>query len=65
MVKLETNNSVRLCCGGKGCPVIKDLGNGMVEITDDHGNTVIMKKEEALLIKDGIQVLDSRQLILE
>lgn len=64
MVKSITKNSVRLCCGGKGCPVVTDIGEGLVEITDDDGNKVIMKREEAVLISDGVKVLEGKQLIL-
>jgi hypothetical protein len=36
----------------------------MVEITDDLGNKIIVKKEEALLISDGVKTIDSQKLIL-
>ena len=60
------DNSVRLCCSGKkGCPVMTDVGNGMVEITDDFGNKITVKKEEALLLSDGAKTLiGEKQLIL-
>lgn len=57
-------NSVKLCCGKKGCPVVEDLNNGMVKITDDDGNTIIVKKEEAMLISDGVKTIDDKRLIL-
>jgi hypothetical protein len=57
-------NSVKLCCGKKGCPVVENLDNGMVKITDDNGNTIIVKKEEALLIADGVKTIDEKKLIL-
>lgn len=63
MVKRETENSVRLCCGGK-CPIVTDIGDGNIEITDDNGNTVVMKREEAKLISDGVRMLEGQQLIL-
>ena len=58
-------NTVRLCCSGKGCPTITDIGGGMVQITDDDGNVVKVKKEEAVLISDGVKHLTGQQLILE
>jgi len=64
MVKRINSNSVKLCCNGKGCPVMKDLGNGTVEITDDDGRIVVMKKEEAQLLSDGVKTLNREQLIL-
>lgn len=60
-----SKNSVKLCCSGNGCcPTITDLGDGTVKITDDDGNTVIMKKEEAVLVSDGVKTLDEQRLIL-
>ena len=64
MIKVLTNNSVKLCCKGKGCPVVTELTDGMVEITDDFGNKIIVKKEEALLISDGVKTIDNQKIIL-
>lgn len=64
MIKQLSSNSVKLCCNKRGCPIVTDIGNGMVEITDDDGNKVIMKKEEALLLSDGVKILEGNQLIL-
>jgi len=65
MIKRIDNKSVRLCCKGKGCPVVTELDNGMVEVTDDNGNKIIIKKEEALLISDGVNAISDEQLLLE
>jgi hypothetical protein len=64
MIKVLTNNSVKLCCKGKNCPVVTELTDGMVEITDDFGNKIIVRKEEALLISDGVKTIDNQKLIL-
>ena len=64
MIKRESENTVRLCCGKAGCPTVTDIGNGLVEITDDNGVTITVKKEEAALISDGVKTLDSKQVIL-
>ncbi len=64
MIIPVNKNSVRLCCDGKGCPVVEDLNNGTVKITDDDGNTIVVKKEEALLISDGVKTIDEKKLIL-
>lgn len=63
MIIRQSNNSVKLCCNGNGCPVVTDLGNGTVKITDDDGSSIIVKKEEAALISDGVKTLDGKQLI--
>jgi hypothetical protein len=64
MIKRISDNSVKLCCDGKGCPVVTDIGEGLIEITDDNGNKIIVKKEEASLISDGVKTLDKENLIL-
>lgn len=64
MIIRENNNTVRLCCGKKGCPLVTDLGNGLVEITDDNGNKIVVKAEEAALISDGVKTLKGEKLIL-
>ena len=64
MIKVLTDNSVKLCCKGNSCPVVTELTDGMVEITDDFGNKIIVRKEEALLISDGVKTIDNQKLIL-
>ena len=48
------NNQIKLCCGGKGCPVISKKGNGMVQIKDDFGGSILLKEEEARLIEEAL-----------
>jgi hypothetical protein len=64
MIIRENKNTVKLCCGKKGCPTVTDLGNGLVEITDDDGNKIVVKSEEAALISDGVKTLNGEKLIL-
>ena len=64
MIKRINDNTVKLCCNGKGCPTVTDLGNGMVEIVDDDGNKITVKREEAALISDGVKTLNEDKLIL-
>lgn len=63
-IKRESKDTVRLCCGKLGCPTVTDLGDGNVRITDDDGNSVVVKKEEAALISDGVKTLDEKKVIL-
>lgn len=63
MIKRVNDNTVRLCCNNKGCPTMSDIGDGMVEITDDNGNKIVVKKEEASLISDGVKALEGEKLI--
>ncbi len=64
MIKILNDNSVQLCCGKQNCPIVTELANGMVEIIDDDGNRIVVKKEEALLISDGVKTINEKKLIL-
>lgn len=64
MIKRLSERSVQLCCNKKNCPIVTDIGDGMVEILDDYGNKVIVKKEEALLLSDGVRTLNGEKLLL-
>ena len=64
MIKRVTSNSVRLCCSGKGCPVVKKIDEDTYEVTDDKGNTIIVKKEELKLMSDAVERLDGKQQLL-
>jgi hypothetical protein len=68
MYKKESDNTIRICCGKKGCPTVTDLGNGKVLIKDDDGKEVIMTAEEAKALSQGVHILESgddKQLLLE
>lgn len=56
MVRID-ENTIKLCCGGKGCPIIQDIGDGNVTITDDNGNVITVKKEEAGMISPALEHL--------
>jgi|TARA_R100000008_G_scaffold86896_1_gene82577 hypothetical protein len=54
----QVQGEVILCCGKGGCPRIKKFGSDKVKITDDFGSTVVLDKEQALLIQQAIKQLD-------
>lgn len=64
MIKRINNNEVKVCCNGKGCPVVKKLSEDAYEVTDDDGNKIIVKKAELKLMADAVTTLDgTNQLI--
>jgi len=65
-VKKVNSNTVKICCRGRGCPQLKDLGNGTFELTDDNGNVVVLKREELALVGDAVNIISnvSEKLIL-
>lgn len=56
----QEGEKVFMCCGKAGCPSVNLNEEGLVEISDDDGNKVKMKKEEAALIQDAIKTLSSK-----
>lgn len=47
-------NKIFMCCGKANCPSVEINDEGLVEIKDDYGNSVKMKKEEAQLIEKAV-----------
>ena len=47
------DKKIRLCCGGKGCPTIEKRDKNVI-ITDDYGNKVTIKYDEAKLISEAL-----------
>lgn len=57
---MNPNGSVTLCARKRGCcPVMEQLPDGRVKITDDDGNSVVMKTEQASLISQGAELLEN------
>ena len=48
--------SIKLCCGNKGCPVVSS-NKKKVHIKDDYGNEVTITNEEAKLLGPAIEKL--------
>ena len=51
------NQEIKLCCGGKGCPVVKKTSESTLKITDDEGNSVEITTDEAKLLPDALKRL--------
>jgi len=64
MIKRVTKNSVRICCGRTGCPVIEKIDEDHYKVTDDDGNAIIVKKEELKLMGDAVNTIDGDQELL-
>lgn len=64
VLTLNPNGTVTLCARKTCCPVMEDMGNGMVRITDDNGNSIIISKEQAELVPAGISALNEQNLEL-
>jgi hypothetical protein len=54
----EEGNKIFMCCGKANCPSVSFNEEGLVQISDDYGNTVKMKKQEAELLEDAIVKLN-------
>ena len=64
MIKKLTENSVKICCGKQGCPVIKKIDDDHYKVTDDEGNTIVVKKEELKLMGDAVTTIDGDEKLL-
>tara|TARA_B100001094_G_C17963389_1_gene686601 strand:+ start:500 stop:718 length:219 start_codon:yes stop_codon:yes gene_type:complete len=51
---------VFMCCGKAGCPSVEYNDEGLVEISDDHGNKVKMEESQARLIAQAVKELSDR-----
>lgn len=61
------NNKVTLCNRGAGkcCPVMEYYDEEHVKITDDFGNSIIVKNEEATLMAKGVDTIkENREKLL-
>lgn len=54
----KEEGKIFMCCGKANCPSVELDSDGLVEIKDDYGNSVKMKKEEASLLKDAVLELN-------
>ena len=54
---MNMSKEIKLCCGGRGCPVIKKKNKNEVIITDDYGNSITIKIKEAKLIENALKEL--------
>ena len=64
MIKRLTENSVKVCCGRTGCPVIEKIDEDHYKVTDDEGNTIVVKKEELKLMGDAVTTIDGDEKLL-
>lgn len=64
VLKLNPNGTVTLCARKTCCPIMEDMGNGMVKITDDNGASIIISKEQAGLVGAGLDALNEKDLQL-
>ena len=67
-LRLNPNGSVTLCARKTCCPTMERINDELVKITDDNGNTITIRKEQAAHIKEGIDVIyntDNRELLCE
>ena len=64
MIKRLTENSVKVCCGRQGCPVIEKIDEDHYKVTDDDGNTIVVKKEELKLMGDAVTQIDSDEKLI-
>lgn len=53
-MKEKNEPTIKLCCGGKRCPVLQKLSRKKYKITDDNGGSVILKEQEVRLLYETL-----------
>ena len=64
MITRLSENSVKVCCGNSGCPVVEKIDDEHYQVTDDEGNTIVVKKEELKLMGDAVNTIDGDEKLL-
>ena len=54
-------NKIFMCCGKANCPNVEVSPEGDINISDDYGNKVKMKPEEASLISQAVKQLQDNK----
>lgn len=57
--RVENSSTVTLCGGRVCCPKLEKLATGNYKLTDDYGNVIIITAEQAKLISNGVEILES------
>ena len=57
----EEGSRILMCCGKAGCPSVSIDEDGLINISDDFGNTVKIKKEEAALLESAVSKLNEKK----
>ncbi len=55
-------NKIFMCCGKANCPNVEISTDGDINISDDFGNQVKMKPEEASLISEAVKQLQKKSV---
>jgi len=64
MIKKLNDKQVRVCCGRSGCPVVEKIDDDHYKVTDDEGNSIVVKKEELKLMGDAVTAINEDQQLL-
>ena len=64
MITRLSENSVKVCCGNNGCPVVEKIDDDHYQVTDDDGNKIIVKKEELKLMGDAVNTIDDDEQLI-
>lgn len=64
MIKTINNTTVSICCGKANCPTVEKIDENHYKITDDDGNSIVVKKEELKLMGDAVTVIDKDQQLV-
>lgn len=58
ILKTNEDGSVTLCARKTCCPVLSKVSEDKYKITDDDGNSILINREQAELIVEGIKAVE-------
>jgi hypothetical protein len=64
MIRKLDDSTVKVCCGRNGCPTVEKIDEEDYKVTDDSGNSIVVKKDELELMGDAITTINEDQQLL-
>lgn len=65
MLKFNPNGTVTLCGRPKSCcPVVTEIDENTIKITDDDGKCITITKEQAKLIDNALELFENKEELL-
>tara|TARA_R110002020_G_scaffold450879_1_gene664610 strand:+ start:3057 stop:3257 length:201 start_codon:yes stop_codon:yes gene_type:complete len=64
MIRKLDDSTVKVCCGRNGCPTVEKIDEEYYKVTDDSGNSIVVKKDELELMGDAITTINEDQQLI-
>ena len=64
MIRKLDDNTVKVCCSLNGCPTVEKIDEVYYKVTDDSGNSIVVKRDELELMGDAITTINEDQQLI-